>query len=128
MGYQEAWDKVLYSEDCDLFAARAVAYDWHSGQGSALYSFASTDCTVWTEAHRADLIADVERAIATVRTGGARGYYLTWEEVDEFTREKFQSGTPESEWGTPLDAGLDSLDNLLRCIRALPVKNPENED
>lgn len=119
--YQAAWDAVLHSDDCDLFAARDVAYSWHGGQSSALYSFASTECTVWNEAHRAALVTYVENVIATVRASPSK-YYDSWDDVDQYTRERFQSGTPESEWGTPLDAGLESLENLLRCIRALPVK------
>lgn len=124
--YDLAWEKVMYGNETDLFAARETAYSWHGGQESALYSFASTECTVWTEAHRANLIADVERAMTSVRKDPL-AYYATWEDVDQFTREKFQSGTPESEWGSPSDAGIDSLENLLRCIRALPAKNPETE-
>jgi hypothetical protein len=119
--YKELWDKVLYSDDVDLFAARDVAYAWHSGQDSALYSFASTDCTVWNEEHRAQLVADVERAIELTRANPAQ-YYETWEDVDSFTRESRQSGTPPEDWGAPSDAGLESLENLLRAVKALPSK------
>jgi hypothetical protein len=119
--YQELWDKVLHSDDVDLFAARETAYSWHGGQNSALYSFASTDCTVWTEEHRASLIADVERCIRDCAAKPA-DFYPDWTSVDTYTREKFQSGTPETEWGSPADAGMDSLENLLRAIKALPAK------
>lgn len=119
--YEEKREKVIYSDDCDIFAAREVAFDWHGGQGSALYSFASTDCTVHSEEHRASLIADIESAIAKVKAKPDY-YYSSWADVDSFTRENFQSGTPESEWGEPFEAGLDSLDNLLRVVKALPAK------
>jgi hypothetical protein len=119
--YKEQWDKVLHSEDVDLFAARDTAYAWHGGQESALYSFASTDCTVWSEEHRAQLVADVERCIALCAAEPAE-FYPDWESVDQFTRENRQSGTPPEEWGTPQDAGMDSLENLLRAIKALPAK------
>lgn len=82
--YEEKREAVLYGDDTDLFSAREVAYSWHGGQNSALYSFASTDCTVWSKSHREDLIAEVERAIRLVQA--------------------------------------KPLDNLLRCIRALPAK------
>lgn len=124
--YKEQWDKVLYSDDVDLFAAQDVAYSWHGGQNSALYSFASTDCTVWSESHRADLVREVESAIQTTRAKPA-DYYPDWDAVDQFTREKFQSGTPASEWGSPQDAGMESLENLLRAVRALPAKNPAED-
>jgi hypothetical protein len=119
--YQEQWDKVLHSEDVDLFAARETAYSWHGGQDSALYSFASTDCTVWTEAHRALLVSEVEACIRHA-TAKPADFYPDWESVDRYTREKFQSGTPSADWGSPADAGLDSLDNLLRAVKALPSK------
>jgi hypothetical protein len=119
--YKEKRDKVLYSDDVDLFAARDTAYSWHGGQESALYSFASTDCTVHSEEHRRNLIGEVEQAIQ-LATAAPATYYPDWDSVDQFTREKFQSGTPEADWGSPADAGLESLENLMRAIRALPAK------
>ena len=42
-----------------------TAYDWHGGQDSALYSFASTGGVVWSEDHRRNLIGEI---------AGCRGY------------------------------------------------------
>jgi hypothetical protein len=36
-----------------------TASEWHSGQWSALYSYASTG-KIWGEDHKADLIAEIE--------------------------------------------------------------------
>lgn len=119
--YEKKREAVMDSDNCDLFSAREVAYSWHSGQNSPLYSFASTDCTVWSEAHREDLITEVKRAIRLVQASPL-DYYADWESVDQYTRENHQCGTPKADWGTPAEAGLESLDNLLRCIRALPAK------
>lgn len=43
--------------------ARRVAYDWHGGQSSPLYSFASTGCKVWSEEHRQGLYREIQKAI-----------------------------------------------------------------
>lgn len=42
-----------------LEAMRGVAYDWHGGQSSPLYSFASTG-KVWDAAHRASILAEID--------------------------------------------------------------------
>lgn len=39
-----------------------TAYDWHSGQSSPLYSFASTGGVIWSADHREDLDRDKARA------------------------------------------------------------------
>lgn len=44
--------------------AQRVAYEWHGGMSSPLYSFASTGGTVWSEDHRRNLIREVEKDIA----------------------------------------------------------------
>lgn len=38
---------------------RTIAYDWHGGSGSPLYSFASTGGTVHSEEHREALQKEV---------------------------------------------------------------------
>lgn len=42
-----------------LEAMRDVAYDWHGGQDSPLYSFASTG-KVWNADHRARILAEID--------------------------------------------------------------------
>jgi hypothetical protein len=64
--YRIRWDKVLYSDEIDLFAARDTAFEWHGGQWSPFYSFASTECTVWSEDHRAQCIAECEACLRIV--------------------------------------------------------------
>lgn len=118
--YDEKREKVVQG-DLNVFAAREVAYSWHGGQDSALYSFASTDCTVHSESHRASLLAEIDRCIA-LATASPSDYYAEWSDVDTYTREEFQSGTPEADWGTPQEAGLESLDNLRAVVVALPAK------
>lgn len=118
--YDEKREKVMQSE-LDVFAAREVAFAWYGGQDSALYSFASTDCTVWSEKHRASLLAEIDRAILLAMAKPS-DYYPDWQSVDTYTREKFQSGTPEKDWGSPQEAGLESLDNLRLVVLALPAK------
>jgi hypothetical protein len=39
-----------------------VAYEWHGGQGSALYSYASTGGTVHSAEHKADLLKEIQQA------------------------------------------------------------------
>jgi len=39
---------------------RLTAYEWHGGGGSPLYSFASTGGVVHSEAHRGNLIHEIE--------------------------------------------------------------------
>jgi len=41
----------------------ATAFNWHSGQGSAMYAFASTR-TVQSEAHKAAILAEIAQSIA----------------------------------------------------------------
>lgn len=126
--YEKLREKVIYGDDYDVFVAREVAYQWHGGQDTALYSFASTDATVWSEQHRRDLVADIKQMIAAVKKDPEK-YYATWEDVDQYTREKFQSGMPKEDWGDPADAGLESLEMLLKVVKALPAKNNfESED
>jgi hypothetical protein len=42
-----------------LEAARETAYDWHGGQNSPLYSFASTG-KVWSEDHKRNILAEID--------------------------------------------------------------------
>lgn len=42
---------------------RETAYNWHHGQWSDLYSFASTDLTIHSEEHRQGLLCEVETCI-----------------------------------------------------------------
>jgi hypothetical protein len=42
---------------------RMLAYDWHGGQDSPLYSFASTGGVVHTQEHREKLVAEVQADI-----------------------------------------------------------------
>ena len=46
----------------DRIEARQVAYDWHSGQDSPLYSFASTG-EVWSQEHRENLSHEINTCI-----------------------------------------------------------------
>ena len=91
--YDEQFTAILHSEELDLFASRDTAYQWHGGQWSPLYSYASTDCTVWDESHRMNLEGEILACMTTVDRH---------DQADE----------------------LEALANLLRCIQALPVKNP----
>lgn len=45
---------------------RLTAYEWHSGGGSPLYSFASTGGKVHSEEHRANLVSEIEGCIKQV--------------------------------------------------------------
>lgn len=101
--YQEARDRVIYGDEVDVVAARDTAYEWHGGQWSDLYSFASTDATVHSEEHRSGLESEIQHNIEWV---GAQD-------------EAFYSNKQEH---------LDELDNLLRTVRALPAKNPEQPE
>jgi hypothetical protein len=93
MLYEIARARVTYSETMDVFAARETAYEWHGGQFSPLYSFASTECAVYSESHRSDLNYEINRCIESVIASGG-------------------SGTGDH----------DNLLNLLAVINALPVK------
>jgi hypothetical protein len=42
-----------------LESMREIAYDWHGGQDSPLYSFASTG-KVWDKEHQAKLLAEID--------------------------------------------------------------------
>ena len=42
---------------------RMLAYAWHSGQNSPLYSFASTGAVIHDEGHRQNLVTEVEENI-----------------------------------------------------------------
>lgn len=53
------------------FALR-VAYGWHGGQFSALYSFASTGGTIHDEAHRRRLIEEIDSAVSWCEVYNAR--------------------------------------------------------
>jgi hypothetical protein len=44
-------------------AMTATAYEWHGGQFSPLYSFASTGGKVHTEAHREKLLAEIDECL-----------------------------------------------------------------
>jgi len=103
--YDEARDRVFLGEEVDVFGARDTAYAWHGGQYSPLYSFASTNATVHDEDHRAQLEGEIGEAINFVTVRPEEDYYF-----------KTAGRTKADE--------LDALDNLLRTVKALPVKNP----
>lgn len=42
----------------------ATAYEWHRGQSSPLYSFASTGGKVLSEEHRANLLGEIAKCLA----------------------------------------------------------------
>ena len=44
-----------------------TAYDWHSGQSSPLYSFASTGGVIWSADHRDDLESEILSCRANLR-------------------------------------------------------------
>jgi hypothetical protein len=44
-----------------------TASEWHSGQWSALYSYASTG-KIWGEEHKADLLAEIETCLCQARS------------------------------------------------------------
>lgn len=49
--------------ESNLFDFRQVAYDYHGGQNSALYSFASTDLDIHGIDHAESLLVEIEHAI-----------------------------------------------------------------
>lgn len=55
---------TIYSHPWEIPFAR-TAYEWHSGEGSALYSFASTGGVVWSDGHRQDLRAEISKCLGT---------------------------------------------------------------
>lgn len=56
----------------DLASAREIAYDWHGGQSSPLYSFASTGTTHGTE-HVERLIDEIGADIRGCQTALIHG-------------------------------------------------------
>ena len=66
--YESLFRAILEGEDVELLSARDTAYDWHGGQWSALYSFASTDCTVHNEGHRAQLEGEISECMGKVES------------------------------------------------------------
>ena len=98
--YQDTRDNIMYSEDIDLFDARDTAYSWHSGQRSALYSFAGTGCVIQDEDHRASLLGEVQECLDIVRGRLAAPPYSE-DACDQ----------------------LDALDNLYRAAEAIPARN-----
>lgn len=74
--------------------ARMLGYDWHGGQTSPLYSFASTGGVVHTEEHREKLVEEVSEDIA-------------WCEANPHTEEA---------------ADLPRLRELLDFVKAAPLK------
>lgn len=103
--YDTRRDAVIYGEEVDVFKARETAYDFHGGQFSPLYSFASTEATVWSEDHRAQLEGEIGDATAGVRAS-------------------LQSGALAEDEG---NQQLEDLDNLLRTVKALPARRPSQE-
>jgi len=51
---------------------RMLAYDWHGGQNSPLYSFASCGGVVHTEEHRTQLAVEIRDNIAWCEANPAR--------------------------------------------------------
>lgn len=92
--YEEKREHVFQGDNTDVFAARDTAYEWHGGQYSALYSFASTDCTIWSEEHRSSLVQDINSCIQ---------------------RETASTDKDQEEV-------LEALNNLLAVVKALPIK------
>ena len=76
---------------------RMLAYEWHGGQESALYSYASTGAVIHTEGHRANLVGEVQKCVL-------------WCEMTPDTREA---------------ADLPGLLELLAAVRAAPLKEAE---
>lgn len=61
-----------------------TAFDWHGGQGSALYSFASTGGTVWDKEHRARLYREIASAmIDTQDANETRKLVHLWVTISE---------------------------------------------
>ncbi len=56
-------DQSLYFGEDSLFDFRRVAYEFHGGQDSALYSFASTDLDIYGPPHAESLISEIEAAM-----------------------------------------------------------------
>lgn len=85
----------------DLYAAVESAYDWHSGQSSYLYSFASLGGVLYKESWRGGLENEVESAIEAVNKA-PQNY-----EADE----------------------LEKLENLLQVVKTIPAQtNDEEQD
>lgn len=101
--YDTRREAVILGEDVDVFKARETAYDFHGGQYSPLYSFASTEATVWSEDHRAQLEGEIGDVTAGVES-------------------RLKSGILGEEEGSQQ---LEDLDNLLRTVKALPAKRPQ---
>lgn len=76
---------------------RMLGYDWHSGQDSPLYSFASCGGVVHTDEHREDLTVEIRDNIA-------------WCEVNSDKNEA---------------ADLPALQELLAFVQATPLKGEE---
>lgn len=51
-----------------------IAYEWHGGQWSPLYSFASTGGVVHSEEHRANLVGEINECIAWCESQGDTVY------------------------------------------------------
>jgi len=54
----------------DIDRARRIAYEWHSGMSSPLYSFASTGGHIHSEEHRTGLSSEIKRGIDSLNQRG----------------------------------------------------------
>ena len=79
-------------------AAIAIAYDWHAGQDSSLYAFASTNGRVQSESHRGGLTNEINSAIPLSANAEDRQELINLRkyvdqapilaDVDDFDRQK----------------------------------------
>lgn len=99
---QKAGALVLAAgEQGDLHAAVETAYEWHSGQSSYLYSFASLGGVLFKESWRGGLENEVESAIESVNR-----------QPDAYDPDE-----------------LEKLQNLLDVVKTIPAKtNDEAEE
>jgi len=44
--------------------AARIAYEWHGGQWSPLYSYASTGARIWSQEHKDGLLYDIDKTLA----------------------------------------------------------------
>lgn len=64
--YLDARTRAINVHALDLTKARETAYEWHGGGSSPLYSFASCNCTIHSNAHREKLRTEIRKCIFTV--------------------------------------------------------------
>lgn len=104
-GYGQAEDGTAYGQkkaseaQGDVFEAVQTAYEWHGGQSSYLYSFASLGGVLYKESWRGGLENEVESAIESVQR----------------TPDRFEADE------------LEKLQNLLSVVQTIPAQTDDSE-